>query len=172
MNLMKILSLYKLESACPHVQSLKLVKVHIMNILWNFSTILLIFIVKIGARLVIVPDERFQPCDGSKEIGPGEKLELNGFVYDAEYILLDDLNVIVNGTYTFKTNVNAPWSVRVIGEKFERGKWTQRVVKNMYDACYDFFNPMDIFYTNFKTFQRCPYKKGVSVHFVSILIKI
>lgn len=115
----------------------------------------------VGYKTALIPDERFQPCDGP-ELGRGEPLELKGITINTDYVLLDDNKCMLNGTWTFKTRITSPWSVKIIGEKLERGVWTQRGVKNMKDACYDLFNPMDVFYTNLKTMKRCPLEKGVS----------
>lgn len=126
------------------------------------ALVLTVLVQQINCRILIIPDERYQPCDG-RELAKGEPLELQGLTSDVEYILLDDGRVMLNGSWTFKTRVASPWNVKIIGEKFERGVWTQRLVKNMQDTCKDFFNPFDIFYNNVKTFKRCPLAKGVSI---------
>lgn len=113
-------------------------------------------------KFLVIPEERFVPCEDGTPLDEDRILNLQQFSVDTDFLLLDDNKIMLNGTVTFNTRIEAPWSVLLVGEKLERGVWTQKVVKNMRDACYDFFNPMDIFYINMKTFQRCPYEKGVS----------
>lgn len=120
------------------------------------------------SNYLLIPDERFIPCDGT-DIGRNP-LDLQGLTIDLDFILLDNNKIMLNGTCTFKTTVEAPWNILINGEKLERGQWTQRIVKNMKDACNDLFNPMDVFYSNMNTFQRCPMEKGVSLKYCETLM--
>lgn len=138
----------------------------------NLKIIFLNFVILVEisfAKVRLIFDERYQPCDGPK-LGSDEKAILNGLDIDVEFYMPEDDEsvMIANGSWTFKTNVESPWYISVTGEKFEMGEWHKRVVQTVDDACKELFNPVGMYYPFFKKQKRCPLKPGVSKFQVNI----
>lgn len=122
-----------------------------------FSTIL---VVEVFGRGKIIPDDRMQYCNGPP-LKPGEPARGNFSIVDLDYLVTDDEVVSINGTVT-TTKFTSKLRIRSTGEQLLQGDWHPRSVKVMEDACFDLFNPLDIFYPYYKDQQRCPYNPGVS----------
>jgi hypothetical protein len=129
-----------------------------------------IFIHKVIGIGKIIPDDRTQYCNGP-HLRQGEPAVGNFSEVDIDFLVSDDeTTVIVNGTVTFTKHVKEI-SLRATGEQLLQGDWHLRIVKQMQDACFDLFNPLDIFYPFYKNQKRCPYKPGVSFFFILHFIK-
>lgn len=127
----------------------------------RFLTIFIIFLYKVSGRVKIIPDERTQYCEGPR-LKRGEPAVGNILITDIEFLVSDDEKVTLNGTVTFTKNLDNKIFVKNTGEQLLQGDWHPRWVKVLQDACFDFFNPLDIFYPFYKDQKRCPYKPGVS----------
>lgn len=128
----------------------------------KFVLLVLISVISEGlSKVRIIPDERYQLCDGPK-LGKGDVARGKGVDIDVDYQLPDENTVIVNGTYTFKISINSPLFIRITGEKYELAGWHRRLVQTITDACKELFDPMKMYYPYFKNQKRCPLKAGVS----------
>jgi hypothetical protein len=116
--------------------------------------------VKVEAKGKVIPDDRVQNCQGPKvelnEIAHGNIVDA-----DLDFLVSDEENVILNGSLTFKMDIQQGYFVRITGEKLDQGDWHRKTIKNMQDACFDLFNPLDLFYPYFRDFKQCPYQPGV-----------
>lgn len=135
----------------------------------NIVKLLAIFVVnfpQVFGNAKCIPDERVQTCKGPK-LGKGDIAHGTIADVDLDFLVDDDENVILNGTITFKADMEDQSTVIITGEKYEQGDWHRRLVKVLQNVCFDLFNPIDIFYQHFKDQKQCPYKSGVSFEIIS-----
>lgn len=116
-----------------------------------------------SAKLKIEADGMLVKCDPKADT-PGA-IEPN-----LEFIMDDDDNLYVNGTYLFHREIKK-WPVKFYTMKLSEGNWIsgpfQRTVN---DFCKSIHSPIEIWYPLFKTFNGCPIKKGVRRSFTHKLL--
>lgn len=128
-----------------------------------FLTIILYFTIKVLANIRVIPDDRVQYCHSDEKLREGEIAYGNITDIDLNYVLIDENTIVINGTMTFKIDIEQPtFSTLFSGEQFEGTDWHKRLDHLIRDNCEDLFSPTSMYYPYSKDLKKCPFKPGVS----------
>lgn len=125
-------------------------------IMERYLILKLFFSIALG-KMEIVLDEKLEKCVDAKDDA--------GFYDMSEFEIVaeSDTKVFLNGSIKFLRNVEAPWSVHIFAEKFNRGQWNVYAIdKTVPDFCSVMHRPSEPWYLYLKDFGGCPIKAGVS----------
>lgn len=126
--------------------------------------ILSLLILTVDGKVVPVLDETWENCVSDKD---------RAGAYDTsrlEVINVDDFHSVLNGTWKFTRDIEAPWNFKVFTERFERGQWNVFAFnRRVNDLCSVLHNPTEPWYNIFKHVQGCPIKSGVRKYHLNLL---
>ncbi|XP_065078914.1 uncharacterized protein LOC135701897 [Ochlerotatus camptorhynchus] len=117
--------------------------------------LLYLLLLAFPVELKIVPD--LQEMHGC----PGYDYEMD--FSNVQFDFDDDGYIIINGNFTFLTDVVAPYPVYFHSERMERGEWRPTLIdKPLRDFCASLLDPLEVWYPVMKQLDQlhCPFSAG------------